>query len=120
MRFQFVRVLCLAFLAGAAACGGGDELPEVDCTMPAVPTFAQVTAFTTSCGNCHSSELVGAARNGAPTGIDYDTYDSAVRFAEKAAEEVNEGAMPPGGAATALTAMEKETLFRWALCETPQ
>ena len=95
---------------------GCDELPEVDCNAAPIPTFQQVTIWP-KCTNCHSSTLTGADRMSAPVGVDFDTYASASAHAEKAAEEVYEGEMPRLGTATA---EEKDSLYRWALCGTPQ
>jgi uncharacterized membrane protein len=108
--------LLLLLLGVVAVSGCGDELPEVDCAAAPVPTFQEVTIWP-KCTSCHSSTRTGAARSGAPAGVDFDTYASASAHAQKAAEEVNEGEMPRNGTATAA---EKDSLFRWALCGKPQ
>jgi uncharacterized membrane protein len=115
----FTMLLAGAVLFGGwTGCSGDDEedeLPEVDCDTGAVPTFDEVTAFD-KCASCHDSAKTGAARMNAPTAINFDSYDGAEPHATKAAEEVNEGAMPPANSGITLTASEKETLYRWALC----
>jgi hypothetical protein len=119
---RWVASLCL--VAALAACGSededeeGDALPEVDCSGE-VPTFDEVSAFSDVCTDCHSTELSGAARNGAPSSINWDDYDSARANAEHGAEEVFEGEMPPEGAGE-LTNAQKEQLYQWALCGTPE
>lgn len=105
------------------ACGGDDghehghehELPEIECP-DTVPSFSMVTAFQ-KCVPCHDSMKTGAARANAPEGYNYDNYEDAVAEAEHAAHAVYEGTMPPGGS---LTEEEKQVLYQWALCGTPQ
>jgi len=113
-----------------AACGDNkdtaeeeeEELPPViDCTtLRAVPTFAEVQAFQVVCTTCHSSTKTGGARNGAPAEINFDQYASAKDHAEQAAIEVNVSAMPPESSGLTLTAVQKSTLFDWAMCGAPQ
>lgn len=110
--------LVLVIATVAAACGGDDDgasLPTVDCTPP-VPTFAQVRAFRSSCSNCHSIQLTGNSRMGAPVGMDYDLYASAAAVGEPTARTVFEGSMPPSGG---LFSADKEVLYRWTLCGSP-
>ena len=115
---------CIMLVGTLSACGSEDEeeeeLPEVDCTATTIPTFDQVTAFSQVCTNCHSSTLTGDARNDAPEDINFDDYASAQAHAEKAAEEVFEGAMPPATANEMLTADQEQDLYLWALCGTPE
>jgi hypothetical protein len=115
-RLGFVLLILATF-----ACGNddGDEpAPEVDCD-DSVPTFEQVTAFQRVCTNCHDSSLEGAERNGAPRGYDFDLYESAADEAEEIVEHVQDGSMPPPSSGLSLTASEETTLYRWALCGTP-
>ena len=46
---------------------------------------------------CHSVELFGDARHGAPTTINFDTYELAKKNAVQANAVVGPGVMPPGG-----------------------
>ncbi len=113
-------------LAGACDSGDGDsgdsdgsetgELPEVDCAASNVPAFGELAAIS-SCTSCHSSELSGGDRAGAPVGVDYDTYENAKANAEQGAVEVNAGRMPIG---SSLGESDKEDFYLWALCGTPQ
>lgn len=124
-----MRWLACLFLASAlAACGGedddndgdnNDDLPQVDCSGD-IPAFDEVTAFSEVCTNCHSTGLSGTERNGAPANINWDDYDSAQVHAEDGAEEVFDNDMPPPGSGHTLTNAQKEQLYRWALCGTPQ
>ena len=116
-------ITCLALVAALAACSSedeeeGEDLPEVDCNGD-VPTFGEVTAFSQVCANCHSTTKTGDARNGAPADINWDDYDSAKANAMHGVEEVSEGEMPPDGAGE-LTEAQKDDLYTWALCDTPQ
>jgi len=95
---------------------GNGELPEVDCAASTAPSFSQLAALS-SCTNCHSSELSGGDRAGAPVGVDYDTYASAKANAEEGAIEVNAGRMPIGAN---LSSEDKEEFYLWALCGTPE
>jgi uncharacterized membrane protein len=95
-----------------SACGGPD------CTD--VPKFADVKAFSKSCVECHSSELEGADRKSAPTGIDFDTYEGAKKNPEKSAEEIEEGEMPPSNAETQISDDEKAQAIKWLQCGTPE
>lgn len=124
MRRSMRWATSLLLVAALTACGSDDEgeeesLPEVDCSG-AIPTFDQVTAFSEACTNCHSTSLSGADRHGAPTDINWDDYDSAKANAEHGAEEVFEGEMPPEGSGETITDAQKEQLYLWALCGTPE
>lgn len=98
----------------------GLELPtDVDCDADPIPTFDQVAAFDT-CTTCHSSELTGTERNGAPADDNWDDYVEAEEHAELIAHEVFEGAMPPADSGLTLTAAEEDELYLWALCGAPE
>lgn len=103
-----------------AAVEEGDELelPDVDCDQD-VPAFDDVAAFAV-CTKCHSSELTGDDRMDAEEDVNFDSYDDAKEEAEEAAHEVFEGDMPPKDSNLSLTAAEKEELYLWALCGTPE
>lgn len=60
----------------------------------AVPVFDDVDAFAT-CVQCHSSNFAGVIRQGAPVGIDFNTYEAAVANAEAATRSVFAETMPP-------------------------
>jgi cytochrome c5 len=70
--------------------------------------------FATNCLACHSSDLTGAARNGAPSSVNYDTYEETVPNADLAIAEMNEGAMPPFGSGLPLLNQEQITaMLAW-------
>jgi hypothetical protein len=106
---------------GGHAHDGGEEPdgPEVDCDGEDVPAFADVAAFD-ECTDCHSSDLSGSERMGAPVGFDWDEYDTAKEHAEHIAHVVFEGDMPPPGSGITLTNAEEQELYLWALCGAPE
>jgi hypothetical protein len=116
MSTRTVTLALVLATATLAACGG-EDLPTVDCSTPAVPTFSMVNVLTVSCATCHASTLSGAARFGAPVGLDYDTFAAAKANAEEGAAEIFSGSMPPTGG---LPEADKQVYYRWALCGTPQ
>lgn len=120
---SLVLILALAPLS-FTACGddgNGAEagLPEVDCAAAPVPKYSEMTAIWNKCTVCHSATLTDpAARMAAPAGYNYDTYEAAKAEAEEAMEQVYSGEMPRPPAPD-LTADEKDQLYRWASCGTP-
>jgi mono/diheme cytochrome c family protein len=112
--------MCRWFLAGVfvasclAACTGSD-LPQTDCSGT-IPTYSQVSLINT-CVGCHSSQLTGGARAGAPASVNYDTYAAAVDNATNGAAAVDSGRMPIGAAPSA---QQRDDFIQWALCGTPQ
>jgi uncharacterized membrane protein len=122
-----IRALLFTLLAvgatAAASCSSEDEettLPTVDCATATVPTFANVTVFSAVCTGCHASTKTGTARKNAPVGLDFDTFTAAQPHAQKAVSEVFDGSMPPNGANATLTETQKQELYAWGLCGTPQ
>jgi hypothetical protein len=104
--------------AGNAAGTGGDDGPSADCEAGTIPSFADVAIFA-KCLGCHSTEVTGDARNEAPPDVNFDDYASAVGMAERAAQYVFHGIMPPVTTDITVTDPEKEQLYLWALCGTP-
>lgn len=118
-------VLTLSSLTLTACPGEGEEeggdasaTAGADCSAP-VPTFTQLAPVFAKCTNCHASTKMDADRMGAPVGYDFDVYDSAVAEAEEARELVENDAMPPAPNPK-LTAEEKEMLYKWVECGTPE
>lgn len=107
-----LRWIGCAGLLMFAACG--DSLPDVNCSGT-VPAYSDVTALE-KCSVCHSSELSGNARRGAPGGINFNTEAAADAKAEDSASEVYGGDMPPSNSGVTLTEDEKQALYKWALC----
>lgn len=70
----------------------------------------------TWCTGCHASTLSGDARFGAPEYVDFDTQAGMVNWGDAVLEQVESGAMPPGGGPTAA---EVERLRTWLTCGAP-
>jgi uncharacterized membrane protein len=66
-----------------------DPLRAVSYTDDLAPVFARY------CTACHSTTATD--RNGAPAGVDFDTWAAAALWAETANQRVQAGSMPPGG-----------------------
>ena len=68
------------------------------------------------CNGCHSSLLVREElRNGAPLGIDFDTFEGNLEWGDRILQRgIIEVSMPPGGGPSA----EEIRLFQeWVVCE---
>jgi uncharacterized membrane protein len=107
----------LSVALACAACGDDDGSGGGECAD--APSFAQVSAFQV-CVNCHSSSRQDAARNGAPSSINFDTYEAASENALRAAHEVEEGDMPPPLSGFSVTSEQRATLEKWANCGAPR
>lgn len=94
-----------AFALGAAltsACLGPGTLNEAEpCAADGPSLIAE------RCLGCHSAAVVGAARGGAPEGINYDDEAGIAQNAAGIREQVEAGAMPPK---RPLAACDVETL----------
>ena len=67
--------------------------------LPDTVTYAEHIRplLETTCTGCHASAREGADRNGAPTGVDFDTYANIALWAERANARIQAGSMPPSG-----------------------
>ena len=121
-----------ALVSSLTACSGTDDSSQSqteepfpvfngDCsTVKSVPTFAQLEqGLLPICRGCHSARVVGAARNNAPEGIDFDTYEIFSAFADNAVLLVQNRLMPPP-AGEGPTESQKNQLFAWAACGKPR
>lgn len=109
----------LVLVASSPACepDDGDPGPTVDCD--AVPKFSEITAWT-KCTGCHTASVDDPVlRGGAPVGVDFDELASAREWAEAAMDEVYAGDMPPEREPQP-TAAEKQQIYDWASCGTPE
>ncbi len=118
------RAYWIAYSVFVAACGGdggggGNEVPAIDCSEGAIPGYSEVTAFDV-CANCHGSGIGGTDRNGAPVGLDLDVYEDAVEHAALIVRQVSRGNMPPAESGYSLTNEQKQQLYIWAECGTPE
>lgn len=71
--------------------------------------------FATNCLFCHSSNLTGSARNGAPASVNWDTYEATLPNATRAIERaVNLMTMPPASSGLPLLDEEQRTaMLAW-------
>ncbi|MEF3076015.1 hypothetical protein V2P20_13350 [Methylobacter sp. Wu1] len=77
--------------------------------------------FATNCLSCHSSELTGAARNGAPPGVNWDTYEATLPNADNAITRAVEAmTMPPAGTKPPLNQEQKDAMLAWQSAGFPQ
>lgn len=67
------------------------------------------------CNGCHSSQLRPEIRNGAPPGVDFDTFEDTVFWRERIwVRAVEQVSMPPGGG----PGPEELARFEeWMLCD---
>ncbi len=115
---------------GGGGCGGDDDEvlgPPTQAKCPEVSTLTYGTfgeAFMTKyCTRCHSSELTGAARNGATAYHDFDTVGGIRSVSEHIDQTAAAGpaitniSMPPDGAKP--TEEERQKLGEWIACGAP-
>ncbi len=111
--------------AGADTAGpGGDAAAPGDVAAldapcgPAVPAYRdEIATLLGACTGCHATTRSGAARGGAPAGVDYDNYTVAVANAARADARIQAGTMPPGAG---LGAAERTAFSAWVAAGTPQ
>lgn len=102
------ELLALVFLA----CGGPPtSAPACDDGWEEVEPV-----FRTWCTSCHSSELEGDLRYGAPPGVDLDTLAGVRRSQAGVRAMLEAGAMPPAGG---LEDADRDTLLAWLACDAP-
>lgn len=101
-------VLLLTVLIAMTACegdkldpGASSETPQADAAGGAggvvayVPDIEQF--FLDHCLACHSATPLSGSRRGAPGSLNFDTYEDAVRWSDRASRRIRGGTMPPGG-----------------------
>ncbi|MEE9338842.1 MAG: hypothetical protein V3U87_12250 [Methylococcaceae bacterium] len=78
--------------------------------------------FETNCLGCHSSELTGVDRNGAPSGSNYDTFSDASTNGGGAVKRgVENMDMPPSSSnSSALDEKQKQALKNWQALGFPE
>ena len=129
-----MKVLCvLACLAGGVIACGSDPPPlplfgpPTESVCPSEPTLTYENfggPFMESyCTRCHSSELEGPARMGAPSFHDFDTLFGIKAVSDHIDETTASGpaatnqSMPPDGAHPTLE--ERRMLGEWIACDMP-
>lgn len=114
----FLMVVGLVAPATLVGCRDDESPPAVDCTKAVVPKFGAMTVWAT-CTNCHASTKIGRARLDAPSDVNFDSYAAAKVHASSSAGQVKAGKMPPSGYPQPTDA-QKQDLYNWAVCGTPQ
>lgn len=106
---------------GLFALGACDTEEPVDPNDPCVSTPALTWEnfgeghMDKHCNGCHSSQLRPEQRNNAPVGVDFNTYDLTVAWAERALiRGVDSMDMPPGGGPSP---EELANFDEWIRCE---
>jgi hypothetical protein len=86
------------------------------------PNGIRANVFATNCLACHSSDKVGAARNGAPPDVNWDTYEATLPNADLAiVRAVEQGSMPPDGSGIPkLNEAQKTAMLAWQSAGFPQ
>src|SRR5262245_43986879 len=93
---------------------GGEELG--DC--PANSSSQQIAGrqvVASRCVVCHSSQLSGASRHGAPSDLNFDNLGLVAEEAESIYTEAKEGSMPPSGY-PAVEGTDLENMRTWLAC----
>jgi mono/diheme cytochrome c family protein len=109
MRASLLFALAATLLT---ASGCGDDLG--DCPADSGAQQAQgLEVLQTRCMTCHSSQVSGSARLGAPPGLNFDDTGTVQDNAGDMWSEADEGTMPPTGE---LSAQDKEALRVYLAC----
>lgn len=130
-RFVFAPLAALGLLVtmGHGGCGEEEALfgPPTASVCPPTSTLTYESFgkpfMEAYCTRCHSSELTGAARNGAPSFHDFDTLFGIQAVSDHIDETTASGpdatnsSMPPDGAEPTLA--ERQQLGEWIACGMP-
>jgi len=121
MRLSVEAAMLLPVLLGAVACNktSSDDsgVPDSECTDLTWDNYGE-GYLRSWCNGCHSSEVSGDGREGAPVGMDFDTYAGLQEHLDRvvARGTGDEPTMPPvGGADDA----ERERFAEWLDCGAP-
>jgi uncharacterized membrane protein len=116
MRLSFVAVAATVLFSSLwIGCGDEDEESLGDCpTNSSAAEAAGQDIVVAQCVYCHSSDSVGATRQGAPEDLNYDKLDIVRTEAAEMYEEAKSGAMPPTG--TKITGTDLENMRVWLAC----
>jgi len=116
-----VRLVGLVALAGLLVGGCGEKQDPIG---PGADIEGEVTygehimpILDANCISCHAADKQGAARNGAPVGVDCDSYEDAAASADRANAQIQSGAMPVGGE---LSDLERSLFQAWVDQGTPE
>jgi uncharacterized membrane protein len=132
MRFAFLAALAASVALAVPACNGEEEEEGGPtgslCPDGSTLTYASFAEpfFATYCTGCHSSELSGPDRHGAPPDHNFDTPDGirgAAEHIDAAAAAGPDGendAMPPPTADDFPDHTERLQLGEWLACGAPE
>lgn len=108
-------LMCVVLVACGA--GEGEETPNV-CVHDPPLTYSNFGQgfMEKNCTGCHHSLLPPDQRNGAPVGIDFDTYTAVLDYADRvAARSLGESpSMPPTGS---VPSEDLTLLAEWLSCQ---
>lgn len=96
MKLFLKNILVIGVASTAMNCGGG----RPDCakvTETVTYNNQVVTIMQNHCIQCHEGSKAGSERHGAPTDVDYGSYDQAKANGKKGAQQVHDEQMPPDG-----------------------
>ncbi|MEJ7732567.1 MAG: cytochrome c, partial [Polyangiaceae bacterium] len=112
MRASLVVLITALTATVLTASGCGDDLGE--CPADSAARQAQgLEVLQTKCMTCHSSQVSGSARLGAPSDLNFDDPGTVQDNAGDMWSETDDGAMPPTGE---LSAEDKEALRVYLAC----
>ena len=101
MRIRWHRLFALSLLATACKGEPADTADTGGVACDEITTWSTVGApfIYTWCTPCHSPELTGEERQGAPVGVDFASYEDVLAWADRIEVRVfaEEAAMPPAG-----------------------
>jgi uncharacterized membrane protein len=91
----FIWALAFGACVGSLSCG--EKQDPFGASIDGDVTYeSDVKAILdASCIACHATDAEGADRNGAPAGVNFDTYAAAVESADLANSQIQPGGMPP-------------------------
>jgi uncharacterized membrane protein len=111
-----------AFIA-LQGCGAEEEVQcETVLEQPVTYSTDVQPLFEAKCTYCHNHEKTGLEREGAPSGVDYTTYATAVVNALGALDEARSATMPPSCEACPPVPNSEQTnlLCNWIKQGTPE
>lgn len=115
---RVLPALCLLF----AGCdllpfgGGGEDTGACSREPPLTWGNFGEGLITKHCLGCHSSLMPAEMREGAPVGVDFDTYEAVIQWRDRidVRSVPDDGGMPPGGGPSE---EERAMLGEWLACE---
>lgn len=112
-----MTLLILSLLSCKQESNGISQAITVVCEPETIDYESTAEPFLQNyCTGCHSSQLGGSKRFGAPETVNLDSYSAAVEWAERSFIRISlDGDMPPGGG---ISQVEKDQFMQWAFCGT--